>query len=51
MTAKETIKKKQKQKTYGMEENGCKRGNQQVLNLQNIQTTHTTQQQQHKQPN
>ena len=29
-----------------MRENGCKQGNQQGLNPPNIQTTHTTQQQQ-----
>ena len=32
--------------TYGMGENSCKQCNRQGLNLQNIQTTHTTQQQQ-----
>ena len=53
-TAKETIKKKQQQQnkktTYRMGENSfnqCHQG----LNLKNIQTTHTTQQQKHQQPN
>ena len=41
-TVKETIKKSKKT-TYGMGENGCKLCNQQGINLQNIQTTHTTQ--------
>ena len=51
-TVKETIKNKQKKKnkktTYRMGENSCKQCNWQKLNLQNIQTTHTTQQQQQK---
>ena len=38
---------KQNEKTiYGMGENICKRCDRQVLNLQNIQTAHTIQQQQ-----
>ena len=45
---KETIKKI---KNLGMGQNRIKRCNQQGLNLQNIQTTHTTQQQKNKQPN
>ena len=34
-----------------MKENSFKQCNQQGLNLQNIKTTHTTQQQENKQPN
>ena len=41
---------KKKKTTYGMGENSCKWCNQQELNLQNIRT-HTTQQQQPKNPN
>ena len=43
-TAEETIKKKKKKTTYEIEENRFKWCNWQGLNLQNIQTTHTTQQ-------
>ena len=51
-TAKETIgKKKDKEKTtYGMGENACKWSIQHGLNLQNMQITHTTQQQKTKNP-
>ena len=37
--------------TYGIGENSCRRCSHQGLNLQNIQTTHITQQQKNKQPN
>ena len=37
---------KKEKTTYRMGENSCKWGNQQGLNLQNIQTTQTAQQQQ-----
>ena len=40
--------KKNKKTTYRMGENSCKLWNQQELNLQNMQTTHTTQQQKNK---
>ena len=43
--------KKKEQTTYVMGENSCKWSNWQGLNLQNIQTTHTAQQQKNKQPN
>ena len=49
-TTKETIKKTKKT-TYRMRENICKQVNWPGLNLQNIQTTHTTQQEKNKQPN
>ena len=56
--AKETIKNKNKQMnkkygktTYGMGKNICKYCDWQGLNLQNILTAHTTQQQQNTQPN
>ena len=52
-TAKENMKTKQNKKnektTYRMGENICKWYDRQVLNLQNIQTAHTTQQQQQNQ--
>ena len=42
---------KQKQKTiYGMGENSFKQCNPQGLNIQNIQTIHTTHQQKNKEP-
>ena len=52
-TAMETIKTTTitERTTYGMGENSFKRCNQQGLNLQNIQKTHTPQQQKSKQPN
>ena len=49
-TAKETIKEKRKT-TYRMGENSFKLCNWQELNLCNIQTTYTTQQLKHQQPN
>ena len=42
--------KKQKKTTYGMGENSRKLCNQQRLKLQNVQKTHTAQEQKHKQP-
>ena len=42
----ETIKRKKKKTTYRMGENICQWCDRQGLNLQNIQTAHTTQQQQ-----
>ena len=43
--------KQNKKANYRLEENICKQCNQQGLNFQNIQTIHTTQQQENKQPN
>ena len=43
--------KNKKQKNHGMGGNSWKQCNQQGLNLQNIQTTHTTQRQKNKQSN
>ena len=40
-----------KKANYRLEENICEKCNQQGLNFQNIQTIHTTQQQENKQPN
>ena len=48
-TAKLTIKKMKT--THRMGENLCQQCNRQGPNLQNIQTTHATQQQKNKQPN
>ena len=51
-TAKETIKNNNNKKTiFGMGESSFKQCNRQGPNLQNIQITHTTQQQKTKQPN
>ena len=44
-------RKGKERKTYRIGENTCKKCNRQGLNLQNIQTTHTTQQQKNKQSN
>ena len=48
-TAKENLKNPKKI-TYRMRENGCRQSNQQGLKLQNIQTTHSNQQQNTKPP-
>ena len=54
-TAKETIKKrkekKKKRQPMDRRKNSCKWFDQQGLNLQNTQTTHTPQQQKNKEPN
>ena len=44
-------KKKNEKTTYRLGENICKWCNRQGLNLQNIETAHTSQQQKNKQPN
>ena len=54
MLIKIPVKKKKERKkktTYGMGENSFKQCNWQGLNLQNIQTTYTAQQQENQQPN
>ena len=40
--------KQNEKTTYGMRENVCKKCDQQGLNFQNMQTSHTTQQKQQK---